>query len=95
MKKDHICAFDTIALWKNTAHCTIALLSYIYYNEAMTKSSAAKIAANRRYTEKAYKRYSVYIRKEDAPILERAAAESGQSVNGFINEAIRDKIGNG
>ena len=56
----------------------------------MAKNSAAKIAANRRYTEKAYKRVSVYIKVEDVERLNDAA--KGQSINGFINDAIMEKI---
>ena len=56
----------------------------------MGKSSTAKIAANRRYTEKAYKRVSVYIKNEDVEEIERARGD--RSLNGFINEAIKEKI---
>lgn len=55
-----------------------------------TKASAAKIAANRRYTEKTYKRVSVYIRKEDVEKIDAARGE--KSLNGFITEAIQEKI---
>lgn len=56
----------------------------------MGKSSTAKIAANRRYMEKAYKRVSVYLKNEDVEEIERARGD--RSLNGFINEAIREKI---
>lgn len=59
----------------------------------MAKNSAAKIAANNRYKEKAYKRLSVYIKNEDVEQL--TAAVGGGSVNGFINEAIQEKINGG
>jgi len=56
----------------------------------MAKISKAKQAAARRYTEKAYKRISVYIKKDDVPILDRARGE--KSLNGYITEAIYEKI---
>ena len=56
----------------------------------MSKNSAARIAANRRYTEKAYKRVSVYIKNEDVPMIDAARGE--KSLNGYITEAIYEKI---
>ena len=60
---------------------------------SMSKSSPARIKANRKYMEKAYKRISVYIRNEDVEALDRARGD--QSLNGFITEAIREKIDRG
>ena len=56
----------------------------------MSKTSAAKISANRLYTEKAYKRISVYIKNEDVALIDQARGQ--QSLNGFINDAIMEKI---
>ena len=63
---------------------------HFLYNVNMSKTSAAKIAANRRYTEKAYKRVSVYIKNEDVALIDQARGQ--QSLNGFINDAIMEKI---
>ena len=56
----------------------------------MGKSSAARIAANRKYTEKTYKRVSVYIKKDDVPLIDAARGE--KSLNGYITEALYEKI---
>ena len=56
----------------------------------MAKASKAKIDANRRYTEKAYKRVSVYLKIDDVEKIN--SARGGKSLNGFINEAIQEKI---
>jgi len=56
----------------------------------MAKSTQARIDANRRYSEKTYKRVSVYIKKEDVPLIDRARGE--KSLNGYITEALYEKI---
>jgi len=56
----------------------------------MKKNSDSKIAANRRYTEKTYKRVSVYLRRDDVPMIDAARGE--KSLNGFITDAIYEKI---
>ena len=56
----------------------------------MAKSTQARIDANRRYSEKTYKRVSVYIKKEDVPTIDAARGE--KSLNGYITEAIYEKI---
>ena len=58
----------------------------------MAKNSEAKIAANRRYTEKAYDRISLLVKKGEREILQAHAAERGESVNGFINRAIKEAM---
>ena len=56
------------------------------------KNSAARIAANNRYTEKTYDRFTFRMRKEETDSLKEAAAAAGESVNGFILEAVRERI---
>ena len=56
----------------------------------MSKNSAAKIAANNRYTEKTYDRFTFRCRKEEAERIRAAVGD--RSMNGFILEAIREKI---
>lgn len=56
------------------------------------KNSAARIAANNRYTEKTYDRFTFRMRKEETESLRAAAAAAGESVNGFILDAVREKI---
>lgn len=56
------------------------------------KNSAARIAANNRYTEKTYDRFTFRMRKEETESLREAAAAAGESVNGFILDAVREKI---
>lgn len=56
----------------------------------MAKNSAARIAANNRYTEKTYDRFTFRVRKEDADAIR--AAVGTRSMNSFILEAIMEKI---
>ena len=58
----------------------------------MAKNSAAKIAANNRYTEKTYDRITFRCRKEDTEKIKAAATAAGLSFNAFILEAVREKI---
>ena len=56
------------------------------------KNSAAKIAANNRYDRKTYDRFNFRVRKDEAEQIRTAAAAAGESVNGFILEAVRERI---
>lgn len=56
------------------------------------KNSSAKIAANNRYTAKAYDRINLAVPKGQKEIIEQYAYVKGQSVNGYIKEAIAEKI---
>lgn len=58
----------------------------------MSKNSAAKIAANNRYIEKTYDRFTFRVRKDETEIIKAAAAAAGMTVNSFILEAVREKI---
>lgn len=59
----------------------------------MAKNSEAKIAANRRYTEKAYDRISLLVHKGDKEkIAHHALWHAGESLNGFINRAIKETM---
>ena len=59
----------------------------------MAKNSAAKIAANRRYDDKVYDKFTIRVKKDQAEKMRQAVG--GGSVNGFINEAIQEKINGG
>ncbi|WP_303024827.1 hypothetical protein [Anaerotignum lactatifermentans] len=56
------------------------------------KNSSAKIAANNRYTQKTYDRINLAVPKGQKQIIETHAAALGLSVNGYIKEAINEKI---
>ena len=58
----------------------------------MAKTSAAKIAANNRYSAKAYDRISLMVHKGEREQIQAHAAERGESVNGFINRAIKEAM---
>jgi len=68
-------------------------LYIICYSKYMDKkNSDAKIKANNKYDKKTYTRFSFRVRKEEAEQLRAAAAAAGESVNGFIMDAVRLKI---
>lgn len=54
----------------------------------MPKNSAAKIAANNRYTAKAYDRVSFLVPKGERERIKAHAASTGESVNAFIMRAV-------
>lgn len=58
----------------------------------MPKNSPSKIAANRRYTEKAYTRVSIYISKDIYDTIKTHAKESDDSMNGYINRLIAEDM---
>lgn len=49
-------------------------------------------ATHNRYNAKAYDRISLMVKKGEREVLQAHAAERGESVNGFINRAIRAQI---
>lgn len=58
----------------------------------MSKNSPAKVAANNRYTQKAYDRINLAVPKGQKELIQRAASKQGCSVNGFICKIIRDTL---
>lgn len=58
----------------------------------MAKNSEAKIAANRRYTEKAYDRINLLVKKGEREKIQNHALWGGESTNAFINRAIKEAI---
>lgn len=56
------------------------------------KNSDARIAANNRYNAKAYDRINVAVPKGKKDRIKAAADRHGQSVNGYVNEAIDEKL---
>lgn len=56
---------------------------------AATKSQIQSIA---RYKEKTYKRVPLDVRKEDYEVIKRIADHLGESVNGFIKQAISERL---
>lgn len=59
----------------------------------MAKASRVKIAANNRYTTKAYDRLNIVIPKGQKEAVEAHASSKGQSVNGLVNELLRADMG--
>ena len=59
---------------------------------ADNKNSQARIAANNRYNDKAYDRVNTVVKKGKKEIIQAHAAAQGESVNGFINKAIDEKL---
>lgn len=59
---------------------------------ADNKNSQARIAANNRYNDKAYDRINIVVKKGKKEIIQAHAAVQGESVNGFINKAIDEKL---
>lgn len=52
----------------------------------------ARTRANRKYNEKAYDRISLTVKKGERDVLRTHAEEHGESLNGFINRAIRETV---
>ena len=59
---------------------------------ADNKNSQARIAANNRYNDKAYDRINIVVKKGKKEIIQAHAAAQGESVNGFVNKAIDEKL---
>lgn len=49
-------------------------------------------ASKAKYNAKAYDRFTVSVPKGEREILQAHAAERGESVNGFINRAIKEAM---
>lgn len=49
-------------------------------------------ASKARYNAKAYDRFTVSVPKGERDVLQAHAIERGESVNGFINRAIREQM---
>ena len=56
------------------------------------KISKAQQDAVRRYNGKAYENINLTIRKGNKDIIKGRAAETGQSVNGYINSLLAEDI---
>lgn len=54
--------------------------------------SEARKRANQKYTAKTYKRVPLDIRKEDYVTIKAVADRLGESVNGFIKQAIAERM---
>lgn len=59
---------------------------------ADNKNSAARIAANNRYNLKTYDRINIAVPKGKKEVIKGIAERQGKSINGFVNEAIDEKI---
>ncbi len=58
----------------------------------MAKSSKARIAANNRYSAKAYDRLYPFVPKGRKAEIQAAAEEAGETLNEFIIKAIDERI---
>ncbi len=58
----------------------------------MAKNSAAKIAANNRYTSKAYDKVSFLVPKGEREGIKEHAAKMGESTNAFIMRAVNETM---
>jgi len=54
--------------------------------------SEARKRANQKYNEKTYERVQVVIRKGEKAVIQAHATSRGESVNGFLNRAIKETI---
>ena len=61
-------------------------------NMPENKNSKAKIAANNKYVAKAYDEIKVRVPKGDKDKIKAHADSRNESVNGFINKAITEKM---
>jgi uncharacterized protein (DUF1778 family) len=53
----------------------------------------ASTTAKNKYNAKTYERISLVVKSGEKAIIESYAKEHGQSLNGFINEAIKKEMG--
>ena len=58
----------------------------------MSPSSEARKRASAKYTLKAYDRLEIKVKKGCKEELKTYAAERGESLNGFVNRAIKETI---
>lgn len=56
------------------------------------KNSEARIRANNKYNAKAYDRINIAIPKGKKEVIQLHAAAHGKSINGFVVEAIEEKL---
>lgn len=56
------------------------------------KNSKARIDANNRYNAKAYDRINIAVPKGDKDKIRLHADSKGESLNGFINRAIKETM---
>ena len=56
------------------------------------KNSEARIRANNKYNAKAYDRINIAVPKGRKEVIQLHAAASGKSINGFVVEAIEEKL---
>ena len=73
---------------------TIASDGAIMYNKPMAQSTAHK-AATRRFEQKAYDKVLLRIRKDTEPTrdtITQAADAAGLSLNGYIMQAVKEKL---
>lgn len=52
----------------------------------------ARTKANRKYNEKAYDRLAITVVKGEKETIQDFAAKQGQSLNSYVNDAIKEKI---
>ena len=56
------------------------------------RNSDAKIAANNRYVKKAYDRIGLMVKTGEKQVIVDHAKGQGESLNGFINRAIKNQM---
>lgn len=56
------------------------------------KTSPAQIAAVKRYNEKNYFKFTFRMKKADADAVKEDARRRGQSINNYIEEAVKEKL---
>jgi uncharacterized protein (DUF1778 family) len=59
---------------------------------AERKNSEARIRANNKYNDKAYDRINIAVPKGHKDTIKAHADSRGESVNGFVNRAIQDRM---
>ena len=59
----------------------------------MATISAARLAANKRYNDKAYDHITIAAPKGTKDAIKARAAEQGESINGYINRLIKQDMG--
>ena len=57
------------------------------------RNSAARIRANNRYNAKTYDRINIAIPKGHKATVQAAAEAEGDSINGYVNKAILQRMG--
>lgn len=57
------------------------------------KNSEARIRANNRYNDKAYDRINIAVPKGQKAVIQAAAEQEGESINGYVNGAVLRRMG--